>query len=201
MNLGEKISSLRKQKNMTQFDLAEKLHVSNKMVSKWETNRSLPDVETIKRIADEFGITINELFGCIHDNDIEDKAYDFNIIYKFKKYCYISIGLVIVAGFFTFLFSNASVYLRDPIPIESHGIFYAICVICTFLSLLVSVIMFITQAIYMKEVCKKNPLVTEYRNVFKRYSIIFGVMICVAILSIIIYFSIYLYNAYNPTYH
>lgn len=199
MNLGEKISSLRKQKNMTQFDLADKLNVSNKMVSKRETNRSLPDVETIKRIADEFEISINELFECIHDKDIEDKKYDFNIIYKFKKYCYISIGLIIVAGFFTFLYSMLGGYLITDVDKNTHGIIRFICLFVVFLSLLNSVIMYIVQAVFMNEVCKKNPLVTEYRDVFKKYSIIFGVLIGIAAISIILYFILFIIDRYDPS--
>ena len=108
---------------MTQFDLADKLNVSNKMISKRETNRSLPDVETIKRIADEFEISINELFECIHDKDVEEKKYDFTIIYKFKKYCFISFGVLLFSLFCTILFvTRTSILLETTMLGEINAI-------------------------------------------------------------------------------
>ena len=51
-SLGEMISSLRKEKNMTQNDLAEKMNVTDKAVSKWERNLSCPDVNSIPKLAE-----------------------------------------------------------------------------------------------------------------------------------------------------
>ena len=47
-SIGEMISSLRKEKRMTQNDLAEKMNVTDKAVSKWERNLSCPDVNSIQ---------------------------------------------------------------------------------------------------------------------------------------------------------
>lgn len=62
--LGEMISSLRKEKNMTQNDLAEKMNVTDKAVSKWERNLSCPDVNSIPKLAEVLGITVNELLNA-----------------------------------------------------------------------------------------------------------------------------------------
>ena len=61
--LGNKIRMLRKNKGMTQEELAEVLMVSSQAVSKWETNLSTPDVELLPVIARYFGITMDELFN------------------------------------------------------------------------------------------------------------------------------------------
>ena len=53
---GEMISSLRKEKNMTQNDLAEKMNVTDKAVSKWERNLSCPDVNSIPKLAEILGV-------------------------------------------------------------------------------------------------------------------------------------------------
>lgn len=199
MNLGEKISSLRKQKNMTQFDLADKLNVSNKMISKRETNRSLPDVETIKRIADEFEISINELFECIHDKDVEEKKYDFTIIYKFKKYCFISFGVLLFSLFCTILFvTRTSILLETTMLGEINAILKIFSFIGIFASLLVSVIMFITQVIYMKEVIKKNPLVSEYQVTYERYSLTYVIVLGIYILGLTIYFTLFIIDKNSP---
>ena len=59
--LGMMISSLRKEKGMTQLQLAERMGVTDKAVSKWERDLSAPDVNTIPKLAETFGITVDEL--------------------------------------------------------------------------------------------------------------------------------------------
>ena len=61
MTLAEKILSLRTQRGMSQDDLAEKLEVSRQSVSKWETAQSTPDLDKIIRLADLFGVSVDEL--------------------------------------------------------------------------------------------------------------------------------------------
>ncbi|MCI9156611.1 MAG: helix-turn-helix transcriptional regulator [Lawsonibacter sp.] len=61
MTLAEKILSLRTQRGMSQDGLAEKLEVSRQSVSKWETAQSTPDLDKIIRLADLFGVTVDEL--------------------------------------------------------------------------------------------------------------------------------------------
>ena len=61
MTLGEKILALRTQKEMSQEDLAAALEVSRQSVSKWETNQSVPDLDKIIRLADLFGVTVDQL--------------------------------------------------------------------------------------------------------------------------------------------
>ena len=61
MTLGEKILSLRTGRGMSQDDLAEKLEVSRQSVSKWETAQSTPDLEKIIKLADLFGVSVDEL--------------------------------------------------------------------------------------------------------------------------------------------
>ena len=63
IKIGKFIAELRKSKNMTQQQLAEKIGVSFKTVSKWETGRGLPELSTLKPLSDELGITINELLN------------------------------------------------------------------------------------------------------------------------------------------
>ena len=62
-NLGEMISSLRKEKGMTQSDLAEKMNVTDKAVSKWERNLSCPDVNSIPKLAEVLGVSVDELMN------------------------------------------------------------------------------------------------------------------------------------------
>ena len=61
--LGEIIARLRKEKGMTQEDLARELNISYQAVSKWENGISSPDISNIKAIAQLFGVSIDSLFG------------------------------------------------------------------------------------------------------------------------------------------
>ena len=63
MNLGSKILELRRQKNVTQEELAAELGVTAAAVSKWENGYTLPDILMLCALADYFAITTDELLG------------------------------------------------------------------------------------------------------------------------------------------
>lgn len=62
--MGEVISTRRKEAGMTQNDLAEKMGVTDKAVSKWERNLSCPDLGSIPRLAEVLGISLEELLDA-----------------------------------------------------------------------------------------------------------------------------------------
>ena len=64
--IADNIAALRIEKNMTQLELAEVLSYSDKAVSKWERGESIPDVITLKAIADLFGVSLDYLV-CRHE--------------------------------------------------------------------------------------------------------------------------------------
>lgn len=63
MTIGNVIATYRKNMGLTQDGLAQQLGVTNQAVSKWESDQSCPDILLLPKIADIFGITIDELFG------------------------------------------------------------------------------------------------------------------------------------------
>ena len=71
MSFGENLKNLRIGNKMTQDELAEKIYVSRTAVSKWETNRGFPSIESLKYLADLFSMSIDEL---ISDEDIKNKV-------------------------------------------------------------------------------------------------------------------------------
>ncbi len=60
---GAVIKELREKKNLTQAELAQKIGVSDKTISKWETAKGYPDISLLEPIAEEFGISITELIS------------------------------------------------------------------------------------------------------------------------------------------
>lgn len=63
MTMGNRIAQKRKERGMTQESLAKQLDVTNQAVSKWESDQCCPDITLLPRLAEIFGITIDELFG------------------------------------------------------------------------------------------------------------------------------------------
>ena len=59
--IGKNIAAYRKRSGLTQAGLADKLNYSDKAVSKWERGESTPDIITLAQLAEQFGVTVNEL--------------------------------------------------------------------------------------------------------------------------------------------
>jgi transcriptional regulator with XRE-family HTH domain len=63
MTLGEKLKKLRTDNGLTQDELAEKIYVTRTAISKWETDKGYPSIESLKAIASFFSITVDELLS------------------------------------------------------------------------------------------------------------------------------------------
>lgn len=73
LTLGENIRRLRREKNMTQEQLAEALAVSFQAVSRWENSATYPDIELLPAIAERFSVSVDELLG-IPESEKEKQA-------------------------------------------------------------------------------------------------------------------------------
>ena len=74
-SFGEMISSLRKDRGMTQLDLAKKMGVTDKAVSKWERDLSFPDINSIPKLAEIFEVSVDELMQVKSDvNVVEEEV-------------------------------------------------------------------------------------------------------------------------------
>lgn len=63
MEFNEKLQQLRKQKGLTQEELAQKLYVSRTAISKWESGRGYPNLDSLKNLAQFFSVTVDELLS------------------------------------------------------------------------------------------------------------------------------------------
>lgn len=88
--LGEKLKKLRKEKNISQQELAEKLFVSNKTISSWEQNRTEPNLDIIVSICNIFDISVSTLiYDNINKTNIETEIkikLEENEYKKLKKF-------------------------------------------------------------------------------------------------------------------
>lgn len=85
--IGNFIADMRKEKGMTQAQLAERLGISNKTVSRWETGKNMPDYAVLEDLTRELDITVNELIReekIITDAIIQE--YDHNLVQVLKEY-------------------------------------------------------------------------------------------------------------------
>ena len=63
VKMGSFLAELRKENNLTQAELGEKLGVTNKTISRWETGNYMPPVEMLEELSNMYGMTINELLS------------------------------------------------------------------------------------------------------------------------------------------
>jgi transcriptional regulator with XRE-family HTH domain len=134
VKIGKFIATLRKEKGYTQEELATKLNVSNKSISRWENGRTMPDLSIIPTLCDILGITINELLSGEKINSSEyQKRLEENIIINIdllkKKIKDISKKIVIILLssiiltiilLFGFIFYKELTYIK--IPIDDNNI-------------------------------------------------------------------------------
>ena len=84
--IGAFIAQCRKEKNLTQMQLAELLEITNQAVSKWENGRGMPDMTLLQPLCDVLGISLNELFSGEHISAEEYKGKaEENISKLFKE--------------------------------------------------------------------------------------------------------------------
>ncbi len=103
MEFNEKLQELRKQKGLTQEELAEQLYVSRTAISKWESGRGYPNIESLKAIAKFFSVTVDELLSsgemltiAEEDNKRKEKHF-YDLIYGLLDLC---IAMLLFLPFF-----------------------------------------------------------------------------------------------------
>ena len=81
--LGQKIAKLRKEKNMTQLELANILNITDKAVSKWERDISCPDINTFPKLAETLGVSVDELLKTnISGKEKHEENNTFDMVLK-----------------------------------------------------------------------------------------------------------------------
>lgn len=85
IKIGKFIQEKRKEKKLTQSELAEKLNITDRAISKWENGNCIPDVSNIQELCQILNITINDLFsGCVVDMKDNEKKLEENLLEMIK---------------------------------------------------------------------------------------------------------------------
>ena len=136
--IGKFILQLRKEKNMTQKELAEKLGVTDRAISKWENGRGMPELSLMKSLCDELGISVNELLSGekIEKEDYQER-FEENILntieYTSKKVerkthvlqSIIGVVTIIAVGFLAlFVIDMSRMQKNEPVLFSTWGYCY-----------------------------------------------------------------------------
>ena len=76
LKVGRFITKKRKEQNLTQEQLAERLGISNKTISKWETGKCMPDYAVVKNLCEELNVSVSELMDGEETDDKSIRMYD-----------------------------------------------------------------------------------------------------------------------------
>ncbi|MBR6594071.1 MAG: helix-turn-helix transcriptional regulator [Clostridia bacterium] len=137
MNISEKLYSLRKQKGLSQEQLAEKLNVSRQAVSKWESGVSVPESEKLIAISNFFGVSVDYLIK----DDIEPPqdslstvpANRTDVVYKYigLSLCVLGFICLMLWGVMLAVGSGVSdrIAASSAITVDGIGILLVICLV------------------------------------------------------------------------
>ena len=177
MTIGDRLLKLRRERNLSQEDLANELDVSRQTVSKWETNQSMPDFDKIVPICEYFGITTDELLTGNKDI-IEAKAN--NVKSNFARNIAISVMIYILSIVVLIIFAA-----EFDKPILGVSLFFILIAIGTGL--------IVYNGIYYKKESKDEPS-TKQKTLLKQVNNI------VDTIGLIVYLLVsFLTNAWHLT--
>lgn len=128
MNIGEKLYELRKEKHLSQEEVADKLNVTRQTISKWETNQSTPDFDKIKPLCELYGITADELLT----GEKQEKQQDIESNQNVKQKRANGIALGVLFYFIGIVWIMISVPVLFMNPIVAAAIFILLCGIATY---------------------------------------------------------------------
>ncbi len=127
------VSELRRLHGMTQLELAERLNYSDKAVSKWERGESIPDVATLKEIADMFSVTVDYLLQAEHTQEKAARR-EYTGKQKRNRLLITAISCVLVWLIATFIFVNIDLWTSN---LHGHWLTFVYAVPVTAIVLLV----------------------------------------------------------------
>ena len=156
MSLSENLQNLRKIKNMSQEELAEKLNVSRQAVSKWESGNGYPETEKIISICEIFDCSMDELVKGKISDDIKSEKNNYDrVMTKTAKGISIAIAIILLS---TAIMQTILGLAPDKNAEEQYSLFGVIAVL---IGVCIAVPMFIINNTKLNDFKKKNPLIAN----------------------------------------
>lgn len=202
MFIGEIILQRRKELKMTQKQLAEKLNVTDRTISRWECGVNLPDVEMLKTVAKVLDVDIKYFYEDVKTNEINEiEEYDYNKIKIYKINLIPSFILISVSIIMTLIVKFIMLEISSTLGLFSniHSIIdYAfesgvinklvtlmILLIVSFIITVISYGLYLKNAIVFKYFYKEKLFQKAYIDVYKKCMISYYILICLSILFIL----------------
>lgn len=104
MNVGKNIAKFRKEKELTQEELAQKINISAKAISSYENNRNLPNIEMLISLSQELGVSINDILGVTEENSKELKN-------KYEKKNFLQIVIIFLISIIPMIYFSINEYV------------------------------------------------------------------------------------------
>ncbi|MBP3708703.1 MAG: helix-turn-helix transcriptional regulator [Clostridia bacterium] len=169
MNIGEKLFELRKEKNLSQEEVAEKLNVTRQTVSKWETNQSTPDFDKIIPLCELFEISTEELLTGNKQEKINEevKAEEKTEKILTKEEVKQKSAEVVSTSVFLYVVSIAFLMVAIPVfrmnPIVASAIF--LCIIAWATARIVKHYMSVPKFEKTKQEKKEEKIIKEVNGI------------------------------------
>ena len=167
----------RKTLRLTQKELAQKLNVSDKVISKWETGSSLPDITLINPLAEVLGITVSELLSAKElSKPVLNEEVNLKIITKFKVLYFIAFGLfvlpILIFPLINYLITHDE---------EALGVVF---IIISLIIWICSVVLYVVNNIWYRLYYLKYFYRKPYDTAFYRYNLVVIDVISIALYAL-----------------
>ena len=153
----EKLKELRKSKNITQEELADKIFVSRSAIAKWESNKGIPSEENLKYLCNFFEVESSYFLGV---DDYKKELERVNVGYRKGKYALISIAVTLIIFVFSlipiFNYRFEGSYILSSLYKPSLSImnvlgYYSYILCCIYVMLIIYSIIYTTNILSIKE--------------------------------------------------
>ena len=122
IKIGKFIAECRKKINLTQMQLAEKLNITDRAISKWETGKCLPDVSIMPELCKELNITLNELLSGERENNNSEQLLLQELNDNIKKQKKIGQGISLLGASMAFNITTSIFGADNQMVIVFSGI-------------------------------------------------------------------------------
>lgn len=212
MDIGKIILHRRKELGMTQKQLAERLNVTDRSVSRWECGVNLPDIVTLKTIAKVLDVPITYFYEDVVEKEINyTEEYDYDRIKKFKLKSILPVALLIISfavtiiakllmintkykyyyyykdhpSYFFSVYSNMSAIAFGSIDAPDFKIALATLIISVIL-IMISLILYSRNSVEFKCFYKEKMFQSEYVYAHKQSRMFYILWLCIAVLALLV---------------
>lgn len=191
MNIGEKLYELRKEKNLSQEEVADRLNVTRQTVSKWETNQSTPDFDKIVPLCELFEISTEELLTGkkSEQESVEENNIQNNVVSEHKVITKEEVrkksAEVVSTSVFIYIAAVAFISIAIPVlrmnPIVASAIF--LCIIAWATARIIKHYMSVPKFEKTKEEVKERDIIKQINSIIGTISTIIYFLVSFATMA------------------